>query len=130
MIKFVNQIVVEAIRNNATDIHIEPFERELRVRYRIDGVLHEVSIHPTIREFHSSIVSRVKIMADLDIAEKRLPQDGKIRVNLGADEYDLRVSILPTPHGETVNIRILSRSSMFLSLESLGFSKSDFSRNS
>ena len=122
MIKFVNQIVVEAIRSGATDIHIEPFERELRVRYRIDGILHGASIPPTIREFHSSIVSRVKIMADLDIAEKRLPQDGKIRVNLGADEYDLRVSILPTPHGETVNIRILSRSSMFLSLEKLGFS--------
>jgi len=125
MIKFVNQIVVEAIRSEATDIHIEPFESELRVRYRIDGVLHQASIPPTIREFHTSIVSRVKIMADLDIAEKRLPQDGKIRVNLGADEYDLRVSILPTPHGETVNIRILSRSSMFLSLEKLGFSGLD-----
>ena len=125
MIKFVNQIMVEAIRNGATDVHIEPFEREMRVRYRIDGVLHQASIPSTVREFHSSIVSRVKIMADLDIAEKRLPQDGKIRVNLGADEYDLRVSILPTPHGETVNIRILSRSSMFLSLEKLGFSKRD-----
>jgi len=125
MIKFVNQIVVEAIRSGATDIHIEPYERDLRVRYRIDGVLHQASIPPTIREFHSSIVSRIKIMADLDIAEKRLPQDGKIRVNLGTDEYDLRVSILPTPHGETVNIRILSRSSMFLSLEKLGFSKRD-----
>ena len=125
MIKFVNQIVVEAIRNGATDVHIEPFERDMRVRYRIDGVLHQASIPSTVREFHSSIVSRVKIMADLDIAEKRLPQDGKIRVNLGADEYDLRVSILPTPHGETVNIRILSRSSMFLSLEKLGFSKRD-----
>jgi len=125
MIKFVNQIVVEAIRNGATDVHIEPFEREMRVRYRIDGVLHQASIPATVREFHSSIVSRVKIMADLDIAEKRLPQDGKIRVNLGTDEYDLRVSILPTPHGETVNIRILSRSSMFMSLEKLGFSKHD-----
>jgi type II secretion system protein E len=125
MIKFVNQIVVEAIRSGATDIHIEPFERDLRVRYRIDGVLHEASIPPTVREFHAAIVSRIKIMADLDIAEKRLPQDGKIRVNLGTDEYDLRVSILPTPHGETVNIRILSRSSMFLSLESLGLSKRD-----
>jgi type II secretion system protein E len=125
MIKFVNQIVVEAIHSGATDIHIEPFERQLRVRYRIDGVLHQASIPQTVREFHTSIVSRVKIMADLDIAEKRLPQDGKIRVNLGADEYDLRVSILPTPHGETVNIRILSRSSMFLSLEKLGFAGLD-----
>jgi len=125
MVKFVNQIVVEAIRSGVTDIHIEPFERELRVRYRIDGVLHQAAVPPTIREFHPSIVSRIKIMADLDIAEKRLPQDGKIRVNLGTDEYDLRVSILPTPHGETVNIRILSRSSMFLSLEQLGFSKRD-----
>ena len=125
MIKFVNQIVVEAIRSGATDIHIEPFERDLRVRYRIDGVLHQASIPATVREFHSAIVSRIKIMADLDIAEKRLPQDGKIRVNLGTDEYDLRVSILPTPHGETVNIRILSRSTMFLSLEKLGFSQHD-----
>ncbi len=120
IIKFVNELLHEAIAAGATDVHIEPFENELRVRYRIDGVLHLASVPPNIREFHHSIVSRIKILANLNIAEHRLPQDGKIEATLGGEQYDLRVSILPTPHGETVNIRILSRSSMFLSLNELG----------
>ncbi len=121
IIKFVNELLQEAIEAGATDIHVEPFEDELRVRYRIDGVLHQIPTPPSIRGFQPAIVSRVKIMANLNIAEKRLPQDGKILASLGDEKYDLRVSILPTPHGETVNIRILSRSSMFLTLEQLGF---------
>ena len=125
IIKFVNELLHEAIMSLATDIHIEPFEDQLRVRYRIDGILHQVPTPPSIRGFHSAIVSRVKIMANLNIAEKRLPQDGKILASVGDDRYDLRVSVLPTPHGETVNIRILSRSSMFMTLDQLGFLPQD-----
>ncbi len=121
VVKFSNELLAEAIRTGATDIHIEPFEDALRVRFRIDGILHQVPVPPTIRGFHNAIVSRVKIMANLNIAERRLPQDGKILASLGDDQFDLRVSILPTPHGETVNIRILNRGSMFLTLEDLGF---------
>ena len=93
--------------------------------HRIDGVLHEVPTPATIRGFQSAIVSRIKVMANLNIAEKRLPQDGKIEVSLGGGKYDLRVSVLPTPHGETLNIRILTRSSVFMSLEDLGFQPDD-----
>jgi type II secretion system protein E len=125
IIKFVNEILIEAIQSNATDIHIEPFEDQLRVRYRIDGMLHQVPTPTTIRGFQAAIVSRVKIMANLNIAEKRLPQDGKIPATFGDNQYDLRVSVLPTPHGETVNIRILSRASMFLTLDQLGFLPDD-----
>jgi general secretion pathway protein E len=125
IIKFVNELLHEAIQSQATDIHIEPFEDQLRVRYRIDGILHQVPTPPSIRGFHSAIVSRVKIMANLNIAEKRLPQDGKILASVGDDRFDLRVSVLPTPHGETVNIRILSRSSMFMTLDQLGFLPQD-----
>jgi type II secretion system protein E len=125
IIKFVNEIITEAIEADATDIHIEPFEDELRVRYRIDGVLHAVPVPPTIRGFHHAIVSRLKVMANLNIAEKRLPQDGKIQASFGQGKYDLRVSILPTPYGETLNMRILTRSNISLSLEDLGFQAAD-----
>jgi type II secretory ATPase GspE/PulE/Tfp pilus assembly ATPase PilB-like protein len=125
IIKFVNEVILEAIQSDTTDIHIEPFEEQLRVRYRIDGVLHQVPTPTSIRGFHAAIVSRVKIMANLNIAEHRMPQDGKILANFGDSQYDLRVSILPTPHGETVNLRVLSRSSMFLTLEELGFQPSE-----
>ncbi|NIA14609.1 MAG: type II/IV secretion system protein [Nitrospiraceae bacterium] len=120
IIKFVNELFLEAIHSDATDIHIEPFEDQLRVRYRIDGILHQVPTPASIRGFHAAIVSRIKIMANMNIAEKRLPQDGKILASIGDNQYDLRVSVLPTPHGETVNTRILSRSSMFLTLDELG----------
>ncbi|MCP4645286.1 MAG: type II/IV secretion system protein [bacterium] len=125
IIKFVNELLAEAIQTEATDVHMEPFEDQLRVRYRIDGVLHAVPTPGAIRGLHSAIVSRIKIMANLNIAEKRLPQDGKIRASLGDEQFDLRVSILPTPHGETVNLRILNRASMFLPLEELGFQAQD-----
>lgn len=124
IIKFVNQILLEAWRDRATDIHIEPYEDELRVRYRIDGVLYDAAIPPTIKHFQYAIVSRIKIMASLDIAERRLPQDGRIKIKVGQDEVDLRVSILPTPHGESVDIRLLS-TRMLYSLKELGLSKDD-----
>ncbi len=121
IIKFVNELILEAVQSDTTDIHIEPFDDQLRVRYRIDGVLHQVPVPASIRGYHPAIVSRIKVMANLNIAEKRLPQDGKILANFGEAQYDLRVSILPTPHGETVNLRILSRSSMLMTLDQLGF---------
>ena len=127
IIKFVNELILEAVQSDTTDIHIEPFEDSLRVRYRIDGILHQAPTPPSIRGFHAAIVSRIKIMANLNIAEKRLPQDGKIMASFGDSHYDLRVSILPTPHGETVNIRILSRSSMAMTMDQLGFLPEDMS---
>ena len=125
IVKFVNVLFLEAIQSGSTDIHIEPFEDELRVRYRIDGVLHQVPVPSSVLGFQSSIISRVKVMANLNIAEKRLPQDGKIQVSIGDEKYDLRISLLPTPHGETLNIRILTRSSIFQTLGDLGFLPDD-----
>jgi len=125
IIKFVNQVLLEAYRDRATDIHIEPFEEELRIRYRIDGVMYKVNVPPKIKLFHSAIVSRIKVMANLNIAEHRLPQDGRIIVKVGDKELDLRVSILPSYYGETVNIRLLTVSSVLMGLKSLGFMDKD-----
>lgn len=108
IIKFVNQLLSEAIKQRASDIHLEPFQDELRTRFRIDGVLYDINMPETIKYFHPAIVSRVKVMAGLDIAERRLPQDGRIKIKIGDEELDLRVSILPSTFGETVHIRILS----------------------
>jgi len=124
IIKFVNQILSEAIRDRASDIHLEPFQDELRVRFRIDGVLYDINIPDTVRYFHTAIVSRIKIMARLNIAERRLPQDGRIKIKVGDEELDLRVSILPTTFGEAVHIRILS-TRFFLELEKLGLLPED-----
>jgi type II secretion system protein E len=120
IVRFVNQIIAEAISDRATDIHVEPFEDELRIRYRIDGMLYEAAIPPSIKRFQSAIISRVKIMADMNIAERRLPQDGKIKVRVQDKDFDLRVSTLPTPYGESISIRILSRDSDLISLDRLG----------
>ena len=119
IIKFVNQIMSEAIKEGATDIHLEPFQDELRTRFRIDGVLYNINIPETIKYFHLAIVSRIKIMSKLNIAEHRLPQDGRIRIKVNDEELDLRVSVLPTAFGEAVHIRILSQR-FFLELEKLG----------
>ena len=121
IVRFVNQIISEAFRDRATDIHIEPLEKELRIRYRIDGVLYEAAIPPAIRRFQNAIISRVKIMSDMNIAERRLPQDGKIKIKMGDKDYDLRVSAVPTPYGESMAIRILSRDSDLCTLDRLGF---------
>ena len=124
IIKFVNQIILEAIQMDATDIHIEPYESNLRLRYRIDGILQTIPLPDKVRGFRKAIASCVKIMADLNIAEKRLPHDGRIKVRVGDDDFDLRVSILPSRFGETVNMRILSRKTAFIDLEHLGLKKS------
>jgi len=122
--KFVNQILLEAYKDRATDIHIEPYEGQLRIRYRVDGILYDAKLPPTVKRFQSAIISRAKIMSNLDISEKRLPQDGRIKVKVGDAELDLRVSILPTPFGESVVIRILSNAILY-SLEELGLSPND-----
>jgi type II secretory ATPase GspE/PulE/Tfp pilus assembly ATPase PilB-like protein len=125
IIKFVNQIVFEAIKDRATDIHLEPFQDELRTRYRIDGILYDIHIPETIKYFHPAIVSRIKIMAHMNIAEHRLPQDGRIKIKSGEEELDLRVSTMPCAFGEAVHIRVLSQKS-FLELEKLGLLEEDF----
>jgi general secretion pathway protein E len=119
VIRFVNLLISRAVEQRASDIHIEPFENELKVRYRIDGVLHDVEA--PARRLQAAIVSRIKIMAKLNIAERRLPQDGRIKLRLMGREIDLRVSTLPTLYGESVVLRILDRSSIVVNLESLGF---------
>ncbi len=121
IIRFVNQIMSEAVTDRATDIHFEPFEDELRIRYRIDGILYEASVPPSIRHYQSAVISRIKIMADMNIAEKRLPQDGRINIRTGNMEYDLRVSTVPSAHGESIVVRILNRDSSLFDLEQLGF---------
>lgn len=126
IIKFVNQILVQAVKDRATDIHIEPYEDELKVRYRIDGVLYDISVPSNIKYFQAAIVSRIKIMSNLDIVERRLPQDGRIKIKAGQEELDLRISILPTQFGESVDIRLLS-GKMLYSLKNLGLSPSDIS---
>ncbi|MFH0828056.1 MAG: ATPase, T2SS/T4P/T4SS family [Candidatus Omnitrophota bacterium] len=120
VIKFINQVFSEAIKQRATDIHFEPFEGQLRVRYRVDGILYEIACPPSIKNFQSSISSRIKIMANLDIAEKRRPQDGRAEIKMGEELYDLRVSIMPTPFGESIGIRLLPRSSPLIGLEGIG----------
>ena len=125
IIKFVNQIMAEALEMRASDVHVEPFEDQLRVRYRVDGVLIEANIPASVRKFHPAIVSRIKILSHLDIAEKRVPQDGRIRLRVAGREIDLRVSVIPMIHGEAVVLRILDRGETLLGLEHLGMSKRD-----
>ena len=125
VVQFVNLLLIEAVKNRATDIHIEPFEGKLRIRQRIDGMLYEVPIPKSMANFTSNIVSRIKVMAQLDIAERRLPQDGRIKTKIDGAEYDLRISILPSSYNEAVNIRILSQHMSFMPLEQLGLNPSD-----
>jgi len=121
VIALVNLIILRAVKEGASDIHIEPFgEDTLKVRYRIDGILHDVMSLP--RNLQLALISRIKIMSDLDIAERRLPQDGRIQVNVGGRKINIRVSILPTVTGENAVLRILDPSSILLELDSLGFS--------
>jgi type II secretion system protein E len=120
IIQFVNQIIREAYHDRATDIHIEPFEDELYVRYRVDGILHDIPTPAAVKEYQAAIISRIKIMADMNIAEKRLPQDGRIQFRMDNETIDLRVSSLPILHGESIDLRILPRTQMYLSLEQLG----------
>ena len=120
IIRFVNQVLTDAIELRASDIHLEPFEEELRIRYRIDGVLQEIPVPAQIKRFQPAIVSRVKILSHLNIAEKRLPQDGRIKIRLANNEVDIRVSIIPMLHGEAVVMRLLRQKATLLGLEQLG----------
>ena len=124
VIRLVNEIISEAYRKRATDIHIEPYRDSVAVRYRIDGVLYDVKVSSQIKNFLSAIISRIKIMANLNIVERRLPQDGRAIVKVQDEALDLRISTMPTPHGESVVIRILPTKMLF-SLEKLGLSKRD-----
>jgi type II secretion system protein E len=123
VIKFVNQIIWEAFKDRATDIHFEPQEDELRIRNRVDGILHQIPLPPTLKRFQAAIISRIKVMSGMNISEKRLPQDGRINVRIKGEEIDIRVSTVPTVYGESVSLRLLTRGKIFLSLDKLGFSK-------
>ncbi|MGA4645564.1 GspE/PulE family protein [Limisphaera sp. 4302-co] len=126
VIKLANLILVQGIKERASDIHLEPFEKTVRLRYRIDGVLHDVT--PPPKSMYLPLVSRFKIMSNLDIAERRLPQDGRMRVRVGGRDYDLRVSILPTVHGEKIVLRVLDKSNLSGSLDQLGLDPDTYQR--
>ncbi len=117
---FVDQLLQEALRLRATDIHLEPYANSIRLRYRVDGMLETVPVPVDMRHLHSAVVSRLKIMAGLNIAEKRLPHDGRIAMKTGNEEYDLRVSIVPTKYGEAAVLRVLGRQSLDMDLGQLG----------
>lgn len=118
--RLVDQVLAEAVRLRATDIHIEPYAASIRLRYRIDGLMQSVPIPAALRDVHAALVSRLKIMAGLNIAEHRLPQDGRISMKSGGHDFDLRVSVIPTKHGEAVCLRLLGRQRLFSDLSSLG----------
>jgi len=126
VIRLVHMMIANAFRSRASDIHIEPMEDRLRLRYRIDGVCQEIEAPP--KRLQNAIISRVKIMAKLDIAEKRRPQDGRILMRIGPSEMDLRVSVLPATHGESVVLRILEKETMLMGLAKLGFHEDDLRR--
>ena len=121
VIKFVNQIIWEAFKDRATDIHFEPAEDELRIRYRIDGILHQTPMPAQLKRYQAALISRIKVMSGMNISEKRLPQDGRINVRIKGEELDIRVSTVPTVYGESVSLRLLTRGKIFLSLDKLGF---------
>src|SRR5438067_2676986 len=123
VVKFVNQIIREAIIERATDIHVEPLENDLRIRYRIDGILHEVAVPPQLRLLQSAIISRLKVMAHMDIAERRLPQDGRIQLHTSNQDIDVRVSTIPTVNGESISLRLLSRTDQQFGFERLDLSE-------
>ena len=126
IVKFVNQIIAEADRQGATDIHIEPQETELRIRYRIDGMLHKVDVPPQLNRLKSAIISRIKVMANLDIAEKRLPMDGRIGIRIAGQDIDIRVSTMPAAYGESISLRLLAKSGNFVKMDDLGFNERDY----
>ena len=126
VVKLLNLVLMEAIKNRASDIHFEPFEDQFKIRYRVDGALYEMV--PTPKHLSLALTSRIKVMSNLDIAERRLPQDGRIQLNMGGREVDLRISTLPTVFGESVVMRILDRSVVMLSLDQVGMQTDDLSR--
>jgi type IV pilus assembly protein PilB len=126
IIRMVNLLITQAIGDRASDVHIEPTERDVRIRYRVDGVLHEVMRSP--KNIQAGLISRMKVMADLNIAERRVPQDGRVGLQVGGKQIDLRVATLPTVYGEKVVVRILDKSSVLLKLDDLGFLPEAFAR--
>ncbi len=128
VIKLVNDLLLEAIRERATDVHIEPYEEALAIRYRIDGVLGHAGVPPSVNRFRNAIISRLKIMANLNIAEKRKPQDGRLTLRIRGTEYDVRASVIPMLYGEGVVLRILSKSVHLLELEDLGMEQENLRR--
>jgi len=124
VIKLANLILVQAVKDRASDVHIEPFEKALRLRYRIDGVLMDAT--PPPKQMQLALASRFKIMSSLDIAERRLPQDGRMRIRVGGKDYDLRVSIMPTVHGEKIVLRLLDKSNLSASIDTLGLDSDTF----
>ncbi|MGB2822211.1 MAG: type II secretion system ATPase GspE [Phycisphaerae bacterium] len=126
VIKLVNEVFLEALNERASDIHIEPYERGLSIRYRIDGVLHDASVPATVSRFQAAIISRIKIMSNLNIAEKRLPQDGRIKLQAGGRQIDVRVSVIPMLFGEGVVMRLLDKSKVLFTLPELGMAEDTF----
>jgi len=120
VIQFVNRILLDAYNKGATDIHLEPVKDDILLRYRIDGVLHNIPLPSAIKHVYLSVVSRIKIMAEMDIAEKRLPQDGRIKIKTKTEETELRISVIPTVNGESIVIRILANQKKEMELENLG----------
>ncbi len=125
IVKFVNQIIWEAVQQGATDIHLEPMEVQLRIRYRVDGVLHEAPVPPQLNRFQAAIISRIKVMANMDIAEKRLPMDGRIGLKVEGRDLDIRVSTVPTVYGESVSLRLLQKGGKLISIQDLGMGEAD-----
>jgi type II secretion system protein E len=126
VIKLVNEIIIEAINERASDIHIEPFEHHISIRYRIDGVLQEASIPPQMHRFQAAIISRIKILANLNIAERRIPQDGRIKFNVGGRQVDVRVSVIPMLFGEGVVMRLLDKANVLFTLPQLGMDEDTY----
>lgn len=126
IVRFVNRIIAEADRQGATDIHFEPMEDELRIRYRIDGMLHKVDVPPQINRLKAAIISRLKVMANLDIAEKRMPMDGRIGIRINGEDLDIRISTCPIAYGESVSLRLLQKAGNFVQLKDLGMAPRDF----
>ena len=125
IVRFVNSVIAEADRQGATDIHIEPMEHELRIRYRIDGMLHKVDVPPQLQKVQAAVISRIKVMSNLDIAEKRLPMDGRIGIHANGKEIDIRVSTCPVPYGESISLRLLQKSGAVVRFSDLGMGARD-----
>jgi type II secretory ATPase GspE/PulE/Tfp pilus assembly ATPase PilB-like protein len=125
IIGWVNEILLQAYKDRATDVHFEPYENTFRVRYRIDGVLYEIPVPSLIESHQEAVISRIKVMANLDLGEKRLPQDGRIKAKVSDSDLDLRISVLPSLHGEAIDVRLLDKTAMMMGLGELGLSDSD-----
>ena len=128
VIRLVNEIIVEAVHERASDIHIEPYEHQMAIRYRIDGILHEASVPPQMNRFQAAIISRIKILANLNIAERRIPQDGRIKFNVGGRQIDVRVSVIPMLFGEGVVMRLLDKANVLFTLPQLGMDPETYGR--